>query len=188
VAEGEATHFTSIMRWQGFKEVTFDGVSYGQRDKEFPQFLELPRMTPQKFRMAQMGIKPELLTSHGWEVERGEIISTTPASYRKFIQQSRAEFGVPKNGYVKMRGGWFSDRTVCYLASGRPALIEDTGLSDWLPVGEGVVTFRDLSEAIAGIKAVNADYERHRRAARQLAEKYFASAAVLSSLLDAAMN
>jgi hypothetical protein len=187
-AEAVATHFTSIMRWQGFKEVTFDGVSYGQRDKEFPQFLELPRLTPQKFRIAQMGIKPEVLASHGWEVDWGEIISKTPASYRQFIQHSRAEFSVPKNGYVKMRGGWFSDRSVCYLASGRPVLIEDTGLSDWLPVGVGVVTFRDLAEAVDGVKDVNADYERQRRAARQLAEKYFASTVVLPPLLDAAMS
>jgi hypothetical protein len=188
VVETEATHFTSIMRWQGFKEVTFAGVSYGQRDKEFPQFLELPRMTSQKFCIAQMGIKPELLTSHGWEVAPGEEISKTPASYRKFIQNSRAEFSVPKNGYVKMRGGWFSDRSVCYLASGRPVLIEDTGLSDWLPIGEGLITFRDLAEAVTGVNRVNTNYERHRRSARQLAEEYFASERVLPALLDAAMH
>ena len=187
-AEAEATHFTSVMRWQGFREVTHNGVAYGQRDKEFPQFLELPRRTTQKFRIAQMGIKPEVLTTQGWEAVHGEIISKTPAAYREFIQHSRAEFSVPKNGYVVMRGGWFSDRSVCYLASGRPVLIEDTGLSDWLPVGEGVVTFRDLNEAAAGVEKINGTYEHHRRAARDLAEKYFATDRVLPALLDAAMN
>jgi hypothetical protein len=188
VVRNEATHLTSIMRWQGFREATFNGVAYGQRDKGFPQYFDLPRMTGQKFCIAQMGMKPELLTSHGWEVLPGEVISKTPASYRDFIQNSRAEFSVPKNGYVKMRGGWFSDRSVCYLASGRPVLIEDTGLSDWLPVEEGIVTFRDLSEAVAGVNKVNAEYEQHRRAARRVAERYFSSDVVLPSLLDAAMS
>ncbi len=187
-AEGEATHFTSVMRWQGFREVTYNGVAYGQRDKEFPAFLELPRRTPQPFRIAQMGVQPEMLTSHGWEVEAGEVISRTPGTYREFIQNSRAEFSVPKSGYVKMRGGWFSDRSVCYLASGRPVLIEDTGLGEWLPVGEGLVTFGDLDGAVAGVEQINRDYPRHRHAARQLAANYFATERVLPPLIEAAMN
>src|SRR5205823_5896292 len=165
--------FTSIVRWQGFREASYNGVCYGQRDKEFPNFIDLPSLTPQKFRIAQMGAEPKLLENHGWEVAPGEVVSRTAASYRDFIQRSHAEFSVPKNGYVKMRGGWFSDRSVCYLASGRPVLIEETGLSSWLPVGEGVVQFRDLNEAAAGVNRINNDYERHRRAARQLAEDIF---------------
>ena len=187
-AQSEASHFTSILRWQGFREATYNGVSYGQRDKEFPSFLDLPRLTPQKFRIAQMGIEPKLLESHGWEVAPGEIISRTPASYRAFIQESRAEFSVPKNGYVKMRGGWFSDRSVCYLAAGRPVLIEDTGLSDWLPLGEGLVSFADLNEAAQAVNRINDDYERHRRAARRIAENIFPSDRVLPALLDMAMS
>lgn len=186
--ESAATLFTSVMRWQGFKEVTHNGVSYGQRDKEFADYLDLPRRTPQKFRIAQMGIKPEMLTSHGWESVPGEVISRTPASYREFIRHSRAEFSVPKNGYVKMRGGWFSDRSVCYLASGRPVLIEDTGLSDWLAVGEGVVPFTNPGEAVAGIERINADYERHRHAARRLAENNFATEKILARLIEEAMQ
>ncbi len=188
VPSSEATHFTSVMRWQGFREVTHNGVSYGQRDKEFPRFLDLPGATSQKFCIAQMGIKPELLRSHGWETVPGEIISKTPGSYRDFIQRSRAEFSVPKNGYVKMRGGWFSDRSVCYLASGRPVLIEDTALADWLPVGEGLLTFTDTAGALGGIEQINADYSGHRRAARQLAEQTFATNRVLPPFLDAAMS
>src|SRR5438132_3633413 len=174
------------MRWQGFREATYDGVSYGQRDKEFPRFLDLPKRTSQRFRIAQMGIEPALLESRGWEVAPGEIISRTPDSYREFIANSRAEFSVPKNGYVKMRGGWFSDRSVCYLASGRPVLIEDTGLQDWLPIGEGLLTFSDMNGALAGIAKLNADYPRHRRAARKLAEEIFSTDKVLPRFLDAA--
>lgn len=188
VAECEGTRCTSVMRWQGFKEVFYNGVSYGQRDREFENFLKLPSLTSQKFRIAQMGLKPELLTSHGWEAVPGEVVSKTPASYREFIRQSRAEFSVPKNGYVKMRGGWFSDRSVCYLASGRPVLMEDTGLADWLAVGQGVLTFSNPSEAAAGLERLNADYEQHRTAARRLAENVFSTDVVLKSLLVEAMS
>ena len=181
--DSPATHFTSVMRWQGFKEVTWKGLSYGQRNKEFESYLTLPSLTPQPFHLAQMGIKPEVMEKHGWQVSPGEIVSRTPDTYREFIQQSRAEFSVPKNGYVQMRGGWFSDRSVCYLASGRPVLIEDTGLADWLPLGQGLLTFHNPVEAVAGIARINADYERHRVGARQLAEAVFATDKVLPALL-----
>jgi hypothetical protein len=118
----------------------------------------------------------------------GEVATRTPQAYRQFIQQSRAEFGVAKQGYVKMRGGWFSDRSVCYLASGLPLLIQDTGLSDWLPVGQGVVTFQDLPDILRGIDLINTGYERHRRVARKLAENYFSAEKVLPALLEAAMS
>jgi hypothetical protein len=116
------------------------------------------------------------------------VVSRTPALYREFIRQSRAEFSVPKNGYVKMRGGWFSDRSVCYLASGRPVLIEDTGLKDWLPVGDGVVTFNNATQAVAGIQNINGDHARHRTAARRLAAQVFSTDRVLASLLVETMN
>lgn len=183
----EATHFTSIIRWQGFREATYNGVSYGQRDKEFPLYFEVARKTGQRFRIAQMGTKPEELERHGWESAPGEIISRTPDTYQEFIQTSRAEFSVPKNGYVAMRGGWFSDRSVCYLASGRPVLIEDTGF-DWVPTGEGLVIFNTPRSALAGVEMINAAYDKHRRSARQLAEEVFDTRKVLPELLSAAIN
>ncbi|MEP6664384.1 MAG: glycosyltransferase family 1 protein, partial [Verrucomicrobiota bacterium] len=184
----DATHFTSVVRWQGFKEVTFKGVTYGQRDKQFPKFLEIPRRTTQKFCMAIMGINPKELTKFGWETAPGEIISKTPFAYRDFIQNSRGEFSVPKNGYVQARSGWFSDRSVCYLASGRPLLMEDTGLADWLPVGTGLVTFTNPDEAVAGVEKINSNYEQHCRAAREIAETHFASKRVLPEFLNIAMT
>lgn len=186
VQEDAATHFTSVMNWRGFHDVTYKGVAYGQKDKEFPKFIDLPHCTLQPFRIALNG--PDVLSEHGWEVVSGEAVSKTVFSYRAFIQQSRAEFGVAKHGYVHMRGGWFSDRSVCYLASGRPLLLQDTGLSDWLPVGEGLLTFQDLQGAARGIERINADYGHHRRAARQLAENYFAADKVLPLFLDSAMS
>jgi hypothetical protein len=183
---GEA--WTSVMRWQGFKEVEYRGVRYGMRDREFPPYFELPGQTGAKFRMAQMGLEPGTLERHGWEVVAGEEVSRTVSSYREFIQQSRGEFSVPKQGYVKMKGGWFSDRSVCYLASGRPVLIEDTGLEDWLPVGRGLLTFANPMQAAAAIESVNADYASHQRAARQIAEEHFSTDRVLPDFLEAAMN
>lgn len=186
--DADATHFTAIMRWQGFKEVTHDGISYGQRNAEFPKLQDLPRRTTQPFRIAQMGVDPKSLEAHGWEVVPGEIISKTPQTYREFIQQSRGELGIPKHGYVKMRGGWLSDRSVCYLASGRPVVIEDTAIASVIPTSEGLLTFEDLDSAVAAIAAVNRDYEKHRRAARRLAEEVFATDKVLPKLLADAFD
>jgi hypothetical protein len=184
--DGPATHFTSVMQWRGFRDVEYQGVLYGQKDREFPQFMDLPRHTSQPLRIALAGAPPDDLARLGWEVVPGREPSRTPWTYREFIRQSRAEFGVAKHGYVRMRGGWFSDRSVCYLASGRPVLVQDTGLGDWLPAAEGVVTFRDVAGALRGIKAINADYDRHRRAARRVAEEVFSADRVLPALLDAA--
>jgi hypothetical protein len=186
--QDRADYFTSMIRWRGLKDVTYNGVVYGQRDMEFPKFFDLPRLTAQPFRLALQGGNHDRLTELGWDVISGWPASSTPHSYQAFIQQSRAEFGVAKHGYVATRSGWFSDRSVCYLASGRPALVQDTGLGDWLPTGEGLVTFRDLSEAVQGVERINTDYERHRRAARQLAEEYFAADRILRPLLEAALG
>jgi hypothetical protein len=183
-SEENATHFTSVIRWRGFRDALYNGVEYGQRDREFPRFIELPRLTPQPFRVAVLGADLESLKEHGWEAVSGEVESLTPESYRSFIGRSRAEFGVAKHLYVEMNTGWFSDRSVCYLASGRPVLVQDTGIESWLPVGEGIVTFRTLEEAVQGVNHINADYGRHRRAARQIAETYFAAERVLPTLIE----
>lgn len=179
-----ASGFTTVMQWRGFRDVEFEGVTYGQKDREFPKFIDLPKHTREPLRIALTGAPPENLTMHGWEVTPGWIPSRTPWSYRDFIQKSRAEFGVAKHGYVRMRGGWFSDRSVCYLASGKPVLVEDTGLADWLSVGRGVVMFADLDEAVRGIASITGDYEEHCRTARAIAEEFFAAERVLSQLLE----
>src|SRR5258708_22332209 len=173
IEDGPATHFTSVMRWDGFQDATYQSQTYGQKDQELARFIDLPRRTSQRFRIALNG--PETLADHGWEIVPGELATRAPQTYRQFIQQSRAEFCVAKQGYVKLRPGWFSDRSVCYLASGLPLLIQDTGLSDWLPVGQGIVTFQDMPGILRGIENINSGYGRHRRAARTLAEEYFSS-------------
>jgi hypothetical protein len=170
------------------KDLTYQGVSYGQRDREFSQFIDLPPLTCQPLRIALTGAAPELLSKHGWEVVPGWIESRTPQSYQRAIQHSRAELGIAKHCYVATQGGWFSDRSVCYLASGLPVLVQDTGLGNWLPLGKGVVTFRDVAEALEGIEAINSDYEEHRQEAREIAQQYFSIEKVLLPLLQVAMG
>jgi len=186
IEPGVATDFTTVMRYQGFRNANYQGATYGQKDLEFDRFIDLPKRTAQPFRIALNG--PETLAEHGWQIVPGDVATRTPRAYREFVQGSRAEFSVAKHGYVQTRGGWFSDRTVCYLASGRPVLLQDVGFEGWLPTGEGVLTFSDVDSALAGIDRINADYERHRRAARRIAEDYFSTEKVLPKFLDDAMN
>jgi hypothetical protein len=183
-SDTDARYFTSIMQWQSYKDVAYNGNRYGNKASEFPRFIDLPTATSQPFLVALTGGKPQELASHGWDIAVGWVASRTPGDYQDFIRNSRAEFGVAKHGYVKSRGGWFSDRSVCYLASGRPILVQETGQSDWLPTEEGVLTFRDRSDALSGVEKINADYDHHCASARALAEEYFASGAVLTRLLE----
>jgi hypothetical protein len=182
------SHYTSVIRWQGFREVTVDGKVFGQRDKQFAQHLDLPSRTKAKFRIALMGTEPSTLTSRGWEVLPGEQVSKTTDSYRAFIQESRAEICIPKHGYVAMRTGWVSDRSACYLASGRPVLMEETGVSDCLTTGAGLVTFRNSDHAAAMLEKMEAHYPHHARAARSIAESLFSTRKVLPDLLEAAFR
>jgi hypothetical protein len=186
VDDGTATHFTSVMKWRGFRDTEYQGQFYGQKDREFPKFMGLPGLTDQPLCIAHLGADAEQLRACGWEVVAGETPSKTPWTFRDFVQGSRAEFGVAKHGYVKLRDGWFSDRSVCYLASGRPLVVEDTGIDNDLPIGEGLVIFRDLEDAVEGIAQINADYEHHRRGARRLAEDYFSTEKVLPRMLELA--
>jgi glycosyltransferase involved in cell wall biosynthesis len=121
--------------------------------------------------------------SLGWSVIDSHSISVTPADYRGYIQRSRGEFSVAKNVYVATGSGWFSCRTVCYLAAGRPAVVQDTGFSEFLPTGRGLFAFSDIDSAGAGIAAVEADYPAHQEAAREIARRYFAWDLVLKDLL-----
>jgi glycosyltransferase involved in cell wall biosynthesis len=129
--------------------------------------------------------RPDLasLAENGWELVDPNVVAATPHAYRAFIQGSRAEIGIAKSGYVVSRCGWFSDRSACYLASGRPVVAQDTGFSQFIPTGEGLFAFDDEDGALAAIEAVRRDYARHSRAARQLAEEHLDSDRVLARLL-----
>ena len=175
--------FTSVMTWQ---IESFTDVG-GNKDQEFLRFLDLPSRTTQPFELAINGPQG-LLREHGWQTVDAMKISRSPWDYRAFIQASRAEFGVAKHTYVATRSGWFSDRTECYLSSGRPALVQDTGWTAHLPHGEGLLAFSNPEEALSGIDRINSDYERHARRAIEIAREHFDARRVLPRLLDEAMT
>jgi hypothetical protein len=175
--------FTTVMTWQ---IESFTDVG-GNKDQEFVKYIDLPSKTRQLFELGVNG--PEtLLRSHGWETVPAMSVSRTLWDYRAFVQRSKAEFGVAKHTYVTTRSGWFSDRTECYLASGRPALVQDTGWTEHLPGGEGLLAFSSPEEALAGIDAINSDYARHARRAVEIAREHFDAAVVLPKLVDIACS
>ena len=173
--------FTSVMTWQ---IESFTDVG-GNKDQEFLKFIDLPSRTSQPFELAINGPQ-RLLREHGWHTVDAMGVSRSLFDYRSFIQESKAEFGVAKHTYVATRSGWFSDRTECYLASGRPALVQDTGWTAHLPHGEGLLAFSNPEEALAGIDRLNGDYERHARRATEIAHEHFDARRVLPKLLDEA--
>jgi hypothetical protein len=171
--------FTTVMTWQ---IESFPDVG-GNKDEEFVRFIDLPLRTRQPFELAVNG-PHALLREHGWSTVDAMAVTRTPWAYRDFVHRSRAEFGVAKHMYVATNSGWFSDRTACYLASGRPALVQNTGWASHLPSGEGLLGFSSLDEALAGIDRINRDYDAHARAAAEIAREHFDGARVVSRLLD----
>jgi hypothetical protein len=173
--------FTSVMTW---KTESFQDVD-GNKDREFVRFIDLPKRTTARFELAVNGPR-HLLGEHGWAPLNAMDVSRSPWDYRAFIQGSKGEFGVAKHAYVSRRSGWFSDRTECYLAAGRPAVVQDTGWSAHLPSGAGLIGFSTPDEAVAGLEAVERDYGNHSDKAREIALEYFDARRVLPPLLERA--
>ncbi len=184
--------YTTVMNWTSYKPVRHEGRSYGQKDIEFRRFLDLPRrVAPVPLEVALAEGKTaraprDLLAHHGWHVVDPCLCCADHGSYRTYLQSSRAEWSIAKSGYVSGETGWFSCRSGCYLAAGRPVVLQDTGFSNVLPTGEGVLAFRTVEEAVDAIRRVEGDYPRHARAARRFAHDHFDSARVLGRLLEQA--
>jgi hypothetical protein len=182
--------FTSVGAWRGpFAPIEYRGKRYGLRAHEFRKFLTLPALTGESFEVALdiHGAETtdlDRLRESGWRLADPRTIAADPSSYRSYIARSKAEFMVAKNMYVETQSGWFSDRSVCYLASGKPVLAQDTGLDALYQIGEGLLTYRTLDQAVAGVREISGNYSLHARRARELAEEYFDSAKVLSRLLS----
>jgi hypothetical protein len=182
--------FTTVAAWRGsFGSVTYDGSTYGQKVHEFRKVIALPKRSPvHAFEIALQIHEGDAkdrcaLESSGWRIVSPRSVAATPQDFRRYVQSSAAEFSVAQGIYVQTNSGWFSDRTVRYLASGRPAVVQATGPLGF-PVGEGVLTFHTIDQAAAAVETVAREYDRHASAARRLAEDHFDSHKVLTKLLN----
>jgi hypothetical protein len=183
--------FTTVCNWrQDGRDVDFQGETYyWSKHLEFLKFIDLPRRVRPPLELA-MGlasldsdVKP-MLESHGWRLVDAHRFTTDPWPYRDYVRASTGEFTVAKDQNVRLRSGWFSERSACYLAAGRPVIAQDTAFGKFLPIGEGLFAFNTLDDILAAFEAVHCDYQRHSRAARQIAEEYFCAETVLAKLLD----
>ena len=187
-------YFTTIAKWrQPGKDIDWNGETYSwSKHVEFLKFIDLPRRTEQEFELALAWQDEEdqeaipQLRSHGWRIIDAISLSLDTAHYREYILRSRGEFTVAKDQNIRLRSGWFSDRSACYLAAGKPVVTQDTAFANILPVGHGLFAFRNMEDILTAIDTIESDYDRHSRTAREIAEEYFAAEKVLRNLLDQA--
>lgn len=182
--------YTTICNWSAYGSVEYEGEHYGQKDEEFLRLSELPHHVSARLELALAGADAETrqrLAAAGWLIRDAAGVSNDLASYQGYIAGSRGEFSVAKQAYVKTRSGWFSDRSVCYLAAGRPVIVQDTGAGQWLNTGEGVLTFSSMEQAIDCMDEVESSYSRHCANAKEIADQVFSYNIVLPRILDRAL-
>lgn len=190
-------HFTTISSWRlEGRDIEWKGkIHRWSKHLEFLKFVDLPQQAHRQFELAlapgdlkaerfQMAV--ELLTGHGWHVVDALALSREILSYRSYITGSRGEFTVAKGQYVHFRSGWFSDRSACYLAAGRPVITQDTGFGDVLPTGRGLFAFRTRDDILEALDQIESDYELHSKAGREIAAEYFAAEKVVHTMMEGA--
>jgi len=198
--------FTTVLSWTSYQPLRYRGRWYGQKDVQLRRYLGIAEaVRPVRLEIALGGTQhaawqthgvksgsgstpAEILRRAGWRVADAASAAGSLERYRRYVATSKAEWSVAKHGYVAGRSGWFSCRSACYLAAGRPVVVEDTGFSSVLPTGEGIVAFSSPEEAADTIREVTARYGRHARAARALAAEYFDSDRILTRLVEEAMS
>jgi hypothetical protein len=183
--------YTTVMNWhQEGSEITWQGELYGwSKDAQLLRFIELPRLTQASFELALSSYTPDdqaLLERHGWRVVEARGVSYDIDRYRHYISTSMGEFTVAKDQNVRLRSGWFSDRSACYLAAGRPVITQDTGFGSVIPTGRGLFAFNTMPEILEAVSAIASDYDGHSRAAREIAREHFAAERVVGSMLQRA--
>ena len=183
-------NYTTIADWRGVGAVQWRGIWYGQKADEFAKIIDLPRRLELPLELC-LFIHPDEpglmdLKTHGWRLVSPASHASTTDTYRDYVIGSRGEFTVVKQGYAAGRTGWFSDRSACYLAAGRPVIIQDTGIGAYLPTGSGLLTFSDLDGAAEALHQVETSYAKHAEAAVSFARKFLDSDRVLSRLLQLA--
>jgi len=179
--------FTTALSWRDYGYLEFEGRILGPKVEEFRTLLDLPRRSGEQLELI-VDLDPDdpdraMLLDHGWLLDDPRTIAS-PGQYREFIRGSLAEFSCVKGGYAGTRSGWFSDRSACYLAAGRPVVLQSTGFEEVLPSGEGLLAFGTLEQAADALARVRADYTRHSAAAREIAREHLDGDRVLRALLD----
>ncbi len=181
---------TTVATWRGpFAPIEYQGRTYGLRVHQMRRFARLPQLVTMPLELA-LDIDPsetrdiQLLRANGWRLVDPHVVASDPFAYRRYIAGSLGELCIAKDMYVSTRSGWFSDRSICYLAAGRPVVAQDTGFGERYPTGAGLMAFSTLEEAAAALEEIQASWPQHARAARELAETYFDSDVVLGRLLD----
>jgi hypothetical protein len=187
----QPARFTTVASWRGaYGPIEHEGRHFGPKAHEFRRFADVPHRTTHTFEIAldihqADDADRSRMIAAGWQIADPRDAAGTPDAFRSYVQGSGAEFSVAQSVYVGTRTGWFSDRSVRYLAAGKPVLVQDTGLAELYPVGDGLLTFENVDQAVERSDRIVRDYDAHSRAARRLAERYFDSDVVIGSMLDA---
>ena len=182
--------FTTIASWRGpLGRVARGSTTYGVKAHEFRKFIAVPTLSELGFEIAldvdpADGADVDRLRANGWHIVDAKCAVPDPPAFRRYVQHSSAEFSVAQGIYVETQSGWFSDRTVRYLASGKPAVVQETGWSRNYPSGQGLLHFTTVAEAVDAANDIASDYAEHSRAARAIAEEFFDSDKVLTELLE----
>jgi hypothetical protein len=188
--EANGAAFNTIATWRNKgKNIVYNGETfYWSKDREFKKVLDLPKRRPIPFELA-VGVdnkNRELLKANQWRVTDPIKLSSDTTSYREFILKSRGEFTVAKDQNIRLRSGWFSDRSACYLAASRPVINQDTAFGNYLPTGKGLFSFQSMEDILVAIDAIESDYQGNCLAAREIAAEHFAAEKVLQSLMTRA--
>ena len=178
----------ALLHWAAGREIEYEGRVFGHKKREFDRIADLPSRRPDDYVLAAGGSggSREALARLGWRLVSPLLATGSVDDYRRFIAGARADLGIAKHAYVASRSGWFSDRSTCFLASGRPVLHQDTGYTDWLSTDEGVLPFADLDSLVEALDRLDRDYARHAGAARRIAEQHFEASVVIGEMLEAA--
>jgi hypothetical protein len=178
--------YSTIMNWQSHKLIQYNGATYGQKDVEFEKFIDLPQKVRVNMEVAVSGknVPEKKLLGSGWKIENARRVTISYDDFFNYIYHCRGEFSVCKNIFVATRNAWFSDKSSAFLAAGRPVVVQDTGFSRYLPVGEGLFAVNNVDEAAAAIEKIESNYERHAKRAREIAVEFLEAKNVMKSFLS----
>ena len=185
VSGNENARFTTVMLWNSYPAREYNNITYDMKSKTFEEYIDLPRKVGPIFEFAIGGSKipKDLLKNKGWNICDPIEITKDVDKYKNFIENSKAEFSIVKDGYIKSNSGWFSERSAAYLTSGRPVITQDTGFSINIPCGRGLFAVQNIGEAVSAIFEVNSNYKQQSKWAREIAEEYFDYKIILPKIL-----